>query len=51
VKTTPWHSKLPGTDRHHDETTCEIGNNIEPENVKSGTGGHPLCGRCKQISG
>lgn len=51
LKVSPFHSKLPGTDRHHDENTCEIGNNIEPENKVSGTGGHPKCSRCKDISG
>jgi hypothetical protein len=51
MKTSPWHSKLPGTNRHHDETQCEVGDNIQPENRKTGTGGHPKCHRCKEISG
>ena len=52
MKTNPWHSKLASDDPvHHDETTCEVGNNIEQENVVSGTGGRPKCDRCKEISG
>ena len=26
------------------------GNNIEPENKKSGTGGKPLCEHCKKLA-
>jgi hypothetical protein len=51
VKVAPFHSKLPGTDRHHDESTCTLGDNIESYNKVSGTGGHPKCHLCKQISG
>jgi hypothetical protein len=52
MKKRPWHSKLP-SDRpvYHDETQCEIGNNIEPENIVPGDGGRPKCSRCRQISG
>lgn len=52
MKTHPWHSKLP-SDRpvHHDETRCTEGNNIEPRNRVSGTGGRPKCQRCSEISG
>jgi hypothetical protein len=52
MKSRPWHSKLP-TDRrvHHDETRCTEGNNIEPRNRVEGTGGHPKCSHCRQISG
>ena len=52
MKTSPWHSKL-SSDRavHHDETRCTEGNNIEPNNRVSGTGGRPKCSRCRDISG
>ena len=52
MKTTPWHSVLE-TDRkvYHDETKCTEGNNIEPRNRRSGTGGRPKCEHCKEISG
>ena len=51
VKVSSFHSKLPGTDRYHDESRCTLGDNIEPYNKVSGTGGHPKCHLCKQISG
>ena len=51
MKAYPWHSKLLGTAVHHDETTCEVGNNIERENRVPGTGNRPKCHRCKEISG
>jgi len=53
-KKAPWHSKLDEGKpwgRHHDETECNLGNNIEKENVRSGTGGLPKCSDCKRISG
>lgn len=50
AKKSPWYSTLT-RDVHHDESTCHIGNNIESENVASGTGGLPKCKECKRISG
>lgn len=50
AKVNPFHSKRPGTNRHHDNSSCTEGNNIEPENRVSGTGGHPLCARCKELA-
>lgn len=47
-KVTPFHSKLSGTRVHHNNNKCTEGNNIESHNRKSGTGGHPLCERCKR---
>jgi hypothetical protein len=52
MKALPWHSRLPlAPFVHHDETECEVGNNIEPENVVKGTGNRPKCKRCREISG
>ncbi len=51
MKVPPFHSKLPGIDRYHDESRCTLGDNIEPYNKVSGKGGHPKCHLCKQISG
>jgi hypothetical protein len=51
MKVSPFHSKLVGTDRYHDESACTVGDNIEPYNKVSGTGGHPKCHECKRISG
>jgi len=51
MKTAPWHSKLR-SDRpvHHNNTKCTEGNNIENKNRVEGTGGRPLCERCKELS-
>jgi len=50
AKVDTFHSIEPGTDVHHNNDECELGNNIEPENRRSGTGGHPLCSRCEELS-
>lgn len=46
----PFHSKLPGTDKHHNNSACTEGNNIEPRNRVPGTGGLPLCSHCKRLN-
>ena len=51
MKVGAFHSKRPGTSAHHDQSTCTEGNNIEPSNRVSGTGGHPKCDHCKKIAG
>lgn len=43
------HSKLSGTNRHHDNDKCTEGNNIEKHNRVAGTGGHPKCDHCKRL--
>jgi len=45
-----FHSKLPGTNKHHNNDKCTEGNNIESYNKVSGTGGHPLCSHCASLS-
>jgi hypothetical protein len=47
VTTSPWHSIKQNV--HHNNTDCPEGNNIEPENRRSGTGGKPLCDRCENL--
>ncbi len=47
-RVSPFHSKLPGTKKHHNNDKCTEGNNIETYNRKPGTGGHPLCDNCKR---
>ena len=47
-KKSPWHSvKQP---KHHNNTNCNTGNNIETENLRQGTGGKPLCEECKRLN-
>jgi hypothetical protein len=35
----------------HDESSCTEGDNTEPHNRVSGTGGRPQCDHCRRISG
>ncbi len=52
AQTSPWHSTAPNDPKvHHDNTDCREGDNIQPENRKSGTGGHPKCKHCAQLDG
>ena len=50
AKVSPFYSVEPGTNRHHNNTSCTEGNNIESANRRSGTGGHPLCEHCARLS-
>jgi hypothetical protein len=34
---------------YHDNSDCNTGNNIETENRRSGTGGHPRCSECARL--
>ncbi|MEF3405281.1 hypothetical protein [Agromyces sp. CCNWLW203] len=47
TKTSPWHSV--NSDVHHNNTSCNTGNNIERENRRSGDGGKPLCSECRRL--
>jgi hypothetical protein len=46
----PWHSIKPFVMVHHNNTRCTEGDNIEPYNRRSGTGGKPLCSHCKRLN-
>lgn len=35
---------------YHDNTSCTEGNNIEKENLRSGTGGKPQCHHCARLN-
>lgn len=43
-----WHSIK--SDKHHNNSNCNTGNNIERENRQPGTGGKPLCEECKRLN-
>ena len=47
-RTNPWHSIK--SDRHHNNSECTTGNNIESENRRDGTGGKPLCEECQRLN-
>jgi hypothetical protein len=48
-KVYPFHSKKPGTTKHHNDDKCTEGNNIESYNRVQGTGNLPLCEHCKRL--
>lgn len=50
AKVDPFHSKKPGTDKHHNNDSYTEGNNIESYNRVDGDGGLPLCDHCKRLS-
>lgn len=50
AKVDPFHSKKPGTKKHHNNDRCTEGNNIESYNWASGTGGYRLCSNCKDLA-
>jgi len=43
-----WHSIKSET--YHNNAACNTGKNIEPENLRQGTGGKPLCNECKSLN-
>ena len=46
-----WHSKKRNVANvYHNNTRCEAGNRIETQQVQQGTGGRPLCRRCKSLN-
>lgn len=47
-KVSPWHSTK--SDKYHNNTNCNTGNNIEVENKRSGTGGKALCDECRGLN-
>lgn len=49
-KVPAFHSKLPGTNKHHNNNACTEGNNIETKNRVTGTGGLPLCDHCARLA-
>jgi hypothetical protein len=53
-KVQPFHSKNPriplNRRRHHDNSRCEEGNNIEWYYRVAGTGNYPRCHRCTTLA-
>ncbi|MEI2695530.1 MAG: hypothetical protein V9E90_10695 [Saprospiraceae bacterium] len=43
----PWHSIKQNV--NHNNTECNTGNNIETENLRTGTGNKPLCEECARL--
>ena len=42
-----WHSVK--ADTYHDNTKCNTGKNIDPDSLRQGTGGKPLCQECSRL--
>jgi hypothetical protein len=52
IPTSPYHSADPTDPRvYHDYSDCPNGQQIKPENRRSGQGGLPRCGSCKRFHG
>ncbi len=49
-KVPPFHSRLVGTNKHHNNSACTEGDNIETYNRVAGTGGYPLCSHCQRLN-
>ncbi len=45
---TGWYSVNQST--YHNNTRCSTGNNIDPEHLRQGTGGRPLCQECNSLN-
>jgi hypothetical protein len=45
--TSPWHSTEENV--HHNNTECNAGKNVTPENLRQGDGGKPLCQECASL--
>jgi MIP family channel proteins len=43
----PWHSV--NSDIYHDNSNCQTGSSIAPENIRRGTGGNRLCEECARL--
>jgi hypothetical protein len=51
AKVAPFHSIKPSDRRvYHDNSKCTEGDNIQPENRRSGTGGRPRCNHCERLN-
>jgi hypothetical protein len=48
AKKAPWHSVNHST--YHNNFRCSTGHNIDPEHLRRGTGGKPLCNECKSLN-
>lgn len=48
AKVAPFHSIKQTV--YHDNNRCTEGNNIERENLRSGTGSKPRCQHCARLS-
>lgn len=48
AKKKPWHSFEQSV--YHDNSECNTGTDIAPEDLRQGTGGKPLCQECHRLN-
>jgi hypothetical protein len=48
TKKSAWHSVNQST--YHNNPQCSTGSNIDPEHLRRGTGGRPLCQECDRLN-
>lgn len=48
AKKSPWHSVH--SEVHHNNAECSTGYNIDPQDLRQGTGGKPLCNECNRLN-
>ncbi len=44
----PWHSV--NSKVYHNNPNCQTGNSMDPENIRQGTAGKPLCEECERLN-
>jgi hypothetical protein len=47
TETSAWHS--PRAEVHHDNKSCATSRRIKSRDLRTGTGGRPLCPNCKRL--
>ena len=50
AKIAPFHSDEQADTRWHNQDDCYGGHQIEPQNLRQGTGGRPYCQICARIA-
>jgi hypothetical protein len=50
AKVSPFYSKLPGTNCHHNNDSCPEANDVAIQDREAGTGNLPLCDQCALLA-
>lgn len=50
AKVNPTHSVKPQQEVYHNNDKCTERNNIEKENLRTGTAGRRLCSKCQRLN-
>ncbi len=49
MKVPPFYT-VKKTSVYHNDNECYLGNDIEKDNIRQGTGGYKLCFNCKKLN-